>query len=76
MSLVPVPADRDARISIAASVGDRIGFEKFLHSAGFARAAAAKLARGGWPALAGADDRIETLAERVRNATAKLKGKA
>lgn len=52
ISLVSIPANPQARIVEAKSIANVIEFERFLRAQGFAKAAARKLAMGGWPALA------------------------
>jgi len=50
ISLVTFPANTAARLD-GASVATRQAFEALLREVGFAKGAAAKLSRGGWPAL-------------------------
>ncbi len=71
VSVVAVPANRNARIVSAKSVQSRPDFERFLKSAGFANGAAKKLSTG-WAALAGSDD-VSDLAAKIQSATAELK---
>lgn len=51
ISLVTFPSNPEARILRADQVQDAKAFERMLRDCGFPRAAAARLARGGWPAL-------------------------
>lgn len=51
VSLVTFPANPEARILRADDVRDERAFERLLREVGFPRAAAARLAKGGWPAL-------------------------
>ena len=73
VSIVAIPADRHARIKVAASITDKIAFERFLRDVGFARAAASRMAPAAWSALHPSEQKIQNLAERVQAATAKLK---
>lgn len=55
VSIVTWPSNAQARVASvksAAEIDTRRKFERLLADAGFSRAAAAKLAAGGWPALA------------------------
>ena len=77
ISLVATPADPAARVtSVKALIESKAELVDRLHEAGLAKAAAQRIANGGWPALAGADDdtehqsRLEAL---VRQATAAIK---
>lgn len=77
VSLVAIPADTNARVHTVASLQSVRQFEKFLREAGFPKAAAIKLASGGWPRLSGNQTIPETdisdLAKRVRAAAAEIK---
>lgn len=52
-SVVTVPMDPRARITGVKSLGSRADLEDLLRETGLARAAAKKIAAGGWPALSG-----------------------
>lgn len=73
VSIVVFPANRDARISGVKRLETRSAFETFLRSSGFPKAAARRLAGGGWPALHQQDD-IDTadLIAAVKSATNEL----
>lgn len=77
ISLVTLPANGTARITGVKSMQTRADLERALRTqCGLSRAAAAKVAAGGWPALAQDDtSEIETLAARIKAATAELKGR-
>jgi HK97 family phage prohead protease len=69
VSVVAVPAKRGARITGVKHLGSQRELEQLLHDAGLAHGAAAKLAAGGWPALAPRQietPEIEDLADRVK----------
>jgi len=74
ISVVAIPADRAARVSAVASVKSIRDFEAHLRSVGWPRAAAAKLAWGGWRALAMHHDSEEwdQLAARIADTNARL----
>jgi hypothetical protein len=78
VSIVPIPANSAARITSTRSadeVTSRRDYEAFLHHVGFAKAAARKLAGGGWPAMQKSDDNAAAeLLQAVKQATLKLKG--
>ena len=80
VSIVAIPANPRARILNVSSIESQRGLERMLHVAGFSRAAAAKLASGGWPALGtsrpASDDRIAAFIERINAATLTLEGKS
>lgn len=77
ISLVTIPANGAARITSVKSVQTRADLERALRlQCGLSRAAAAKVAAGGWPALAKDESpEIDTLAARIKAATAELKGR-
>ena len=77
-SIVAMPADDSARISVAASIDSRVDFERFLRSSGFARAAAAKLAAKGWAGLSKDHDqpKLAALIQRIAAATKEIEGNA
>ncbi len=54
VSIVTFPANRSARI------GSKRELEAMLTKSGLSRGAAAKIAAGGWPALAGMDEETQT----------------
>lgn len=73
VSVVAVPANRRARIN-PVMVGSKGELAALLHKAGLAKSAAARVASGGWPALAGPDQqKLLDLVAVVEAATAKLK---
>ena len=74
-SAVAAPADTRARITGVKSVESRRDLEQLLHDGGLPRAAAVKVAAGGWPALAGSDDDAEAhaIAERITRAAQSLR---
>lgn len=77
ISIVAIPADPRARISSAKSLASKAELADALREIGLPKAAAARVAAGGWPALAGADDLTEhatRLAAIVDRATKSLKG--
>jgi len=76
VSAVTIPANRDARVSGVKSIDSQRELESLLRDElGLARAAAKKLAAGGWPALANTQQRdSETIAALLRQSAAKFKG--
>ncbi|MER9092226.1 HK97 family phage prohead protease [Mesorhizobium sp. M0700] len=78
VSLVAIPSNGKARITDVKSADDvtsRRDFETFLHEIGFAKAAARKLAGGGWPALSDENQQsVADLAAAVKSAILDLKG--
>lgn len=56
ISVVAIPANRGATITDVKSVESLRDFEHFLRDHGFARGAAAKLAKHGWQAMSSAND--------------------
>lgn len=82
ISVVTVPARKNAVITKVASVESQRSFERLLHTAGFSRAAASRLAAGGWPALSNnlksePDEKkqVASLIERINAATCALQQK-
>jgi hypothetical protein len=75
-SIVPIGACRRARVTNIKSIeglGSQREYERWLREEGnLPRAAAAKLASGGWPALAGAKDDDAALNELARQMKAAL----
>lgn len=77
VSIVSAPADRKARITEVKSLGSKAELIDALRDVGLSKAAAARVAAGGWPALAGVDDDTEhatRLAALIERATAEIKG--
>ena len=77
VSLVAVPANRRSRIRQVKQLASRAEFRDLLRDSGLPRAAAEKLASGGWPALAGDtpdDTEIRRIAAEVKALAALLKG--
>lgn len=76
-SLVPVPMNERAKVTGLKTVGSKRDLEDLLRDAGLPKAAALKLAAGGWPALSNEPDEtpeIERFLARIKAATADLKG--
>jgi HK97 family phage prohead protease len=74
VSIVAVPANRGARITHAKSVNSKGELVDLLREIGLPKAAAARVAAGGWPALAGADQqKAIDLAAQIEAATAKIR---
>lgn len=74
ISVTPVPANRRARVSAVKSLQSKSELIDMLRDGGLPKAAAARIAAGGWPALAGSDHQKATdLAERIRFVTANLR---
>jgi HK97 family phage prohead protease len=75
VSITPFPSNRLATITEAKSFGSARDFEHFLRESGVSRAAATKLAAGGWPALSTNDNAAAMdLAAAVKSAILELKG--
>jgi len=74
VSIVAIPAQRQARILDVKSVATITDFSRLLHEIGFSRSIATKLAGGGWPRLGGTPDAAElkSLADRIDRATGEL----
>jgi HK97 family phage prohead protease len=77
VALPAAPAARVAEIKSIEGLGSQREYERWLHrDVGVPRAAAAKLASGGWSALAGADQdeaALNDLARRVDSALAEIR---
>jgi hypothetical protein len=74
ISLVTFPANDEARVLRAEAVETERDFERLLREAGFARTAAARLAKGGWGALSTqANPRHHDLAARIHAAANSLR---
>lgn len=73
VSVVAVPAIRDARITAVRSLGSVRELETLLQENGLSRAAASRIASGGWPALSGSDPGATNLLAIVQAATNSLK---
>lgn len=77
ISIVSAPADRKAQITQVKSFGTKAELADGLREIGLSKAAAARVAAVGWPALAGSGDDTEhakRLATVINKATAHLKG--
>ena len=77
ISAVTMPAARRARVSSVKSVASQADAERVLREGGFSRAAALKIATGGWPALLGDEDdnpAVDSLIKAIQNSTNQLKG--
>ena len=75
VSLVALPANRGARVTSTKSIGSKRELEELLqHELRLPRAAARKVAAGGWPALASADQDVATIAAMLEASAAKLRG--
>lgn len=75
-SIVPVGANRRARISSIKSLQTQRDLERWLHDeGGLPRAAAVRLAKGGWRALSGQEDEaaLADLARKVDAATLEVR---
>lgn len=75
VSVVAMPANRRARIQL----DSKRALEDLLQKSGLPRAAAVKLAAGGWPALLGADPEeqtqiVKSAADRILRAAELMKG--
>lgn len=76
-SLVTFPANPDARVVRAEDINSKPELARFLQEHGFAKAAAVRLAAGGWPALSRGDNpdhsqlaaRVLAAAEQLRTTT-------
>lgn len=74
ISVTPIPANRRARVNAVKSLQSKSELIDMLREGGLPKAAAARVAAGGWPALAGQDhQKAIDLAERIRLATANLR---
>lgn len=76
VSPVAVPAMPGARITSAKSLQSQRELQALLHESGLSRAAAAKIAAAGWPALTGDEDQpdLNSLGARIKAATAEIRG--
>lgn len=73
ISVVTLPANRRARAQVK-TLGSKSELIDMLREGGLPKSAAARIAAGGWPALAGEDHQKATdLAELIERATANLK---
>lgn len=73
ISLVTFPANRKTRVLDVKAIGGVRSFEQALRDMGFPRAAATKLAAGGWSALAGStigETEARTIAAEIRDIAA------
>lgn len=74
VSVVTVPANRNAVITAVKSVNSKGELVDLLREAGLAKTAAARIAAGGWPALAGEDhQKAINLAAQIEAATAQIR---
>lgn len=76
VSIVALPANKGARIMVK-SIGSRRELEDLLHDElRLPKAAARKVAAGGWPALAGTDDeeQAKQIVAALKQSAAKLRG--
>lgn len=75
VSIVTFPANRDAAVDTIKALNSKSELVDLLRGAGLAKAAAARVAAGGWPALAGADhQKAADLADIIERATAQIRG--
>lgn len=77
ISIVAAPADRKAQITSVKAFGSKAELADALREIGLPKAAASRVAAGGWPALAGSSDETEhatRLAAMIDRATSHLKG--
>lgn len=76
VSVVAIPAARSARITGVKSLGSQRELQGLLHDIGLPRAAAAKIAAAGWPALNGDQDQpdLSQLLAEVKASAASIKG--
>lgn len=75
VSVVAVAANRNARVAAVKSLTSKAELVDLLREGGLAKAAAARIAAGGWPALAGDDhhEKAIQLAAAIERATAELR---
>lgn len=74
VSIVVLPANREARVSALKSINSKAEVVDILRGAGVARTAAQRIAAGGYPALAGGDhQKAIDLAAQIEAATAKIR---
>jgi hypothetical protein len=62
VSIVTIPANRSARIRSSKHINTKAEAVDFLRNAGLSKAAAARFAAGGFPALNATTDASETIA--------------
>ena len=76
VSVVTFPANIEATVETVKSLNSKNELVDLLRGAGLAKAAAVRIAAGGWPALAGADhhEKARDLADLIDRATAAIKG--
>ncbi|WP_018688713.1 HK97 family phage prohead protease [Ahrensia kielensis] len=77
VSVVAIPANPRAKITSVKSLNSKSELIDILRDAGLAKAAAARLAAGGWPALSNTDDtelKAKQLASIIDAATHNLRG--
>lgn len=76
ISVVAIPAKREARVTAVKSLGSPRELEAMLHKSGLSRGAAAKIAAAGWQALNGEQDQPDftNLGARIKAATAEIRG--
>src|SRR5574343_328580 len=75
VSIVSAPADTNARIFEAKNLGSKAQLADLLRDIGLSKAAATRIAAGGWPALAGANSETEhatQLVSLINQATAEI----
>lgn len=76
VSIVTLPANRRARIGKVKTLGSKADLVDMLREGGLPKAAAARIAAGGWPAFAGEDhQKAIDLAAEIQRATANLRTK-
>ncbi|TYR32126.1 HK97 family phage prohead protease [Mesorhizobium microcysteis] len=76
ISVTPIPANKRARVSEVKSLQSKSDLIEMLREGGLAKAAAARVAAGGWPALSGNNhEKATDLAQRIARATATLRTK-
>ncbi|WP_295706082.1 HK97 family phage prohead protease [uncultured Brevundimonas sp.] len=75
VSPVAIPAHGRARITGVKSIASQRELQTLLHETGLPRAAAAKIAAAGWPALNGDEDHpdLNSLGARIKAATAEIR---
>ena len=74
VSPVTIPSNQNARITAVKNIGSQRELQSLLHENGLPRAAAAKIAAAGWPALNGEEDHpdFNELVGRIKAATAEI----
>ena len=76
ISVVSYPANRRARVAGVKSLNSKNDLVDMLRESGLSKSAAARVAAGGWPALAGTDhQKAIDLAAEIERATALLRTK-